>query len=219
MWAKIQRPFTLAATLIGISIGMTSTVSASNYDRVDRIAVRIQKRSQDLIKETAQYRYTPVYGQLVQESRLLRDTAIHIHDVTHFEGNLFQLKRDITQIDQTFCNLDLLLKSIEIEAGRRHSRIDVNTRRARNLLNQIEREIHNLSDELIKISKLAYKPRPQSYRKPVPKPVVKSKAYSSYKKPYNNGKYVAKNVKPYKANRPSPGFSIGGGSTRIRIGF
>ena len=226
MLAKFSRPFTIAATLIGISFGIASTASANNhYDRVDRIAVRVQKRAQQLLDESDRYRYTPVYGQMVQNARLLRDTAIHIHDVTHFEGNLYQLKRDVALVDQAYCSLDLLLEKIEYEAARSYSKINVNPRRARNLLNQIKREVHYLSDELISIGKLAYKPRPQVNRYPVPKPVVKFNTYSSRYKPYSGSRKTSGYAtKPYKvnrgqSNRTALGISIGGGSTRIRIGF
>ena len=219
MLARLSRPFTIAATLISIAFGTGSDAFGNNYDRIDRIAVRIQKRSQQLIEESSRYRYTPAFGQMASEARLLRDTAIHIHDVTHSEGNLRQLKRDVALIDQAFYSLDLLVKNLEVEAARGYSRSNVNPRRARNLLNQIERETHNLSKELAEISRLAYKPRPQTYRKPV------SNAYGGYNVPYSNGRsYSPRNTVPYKVNRNSYdrtalGFSIGGGSSRLWIGF
>ena len=145
--------------------------------------------------------------------------------MTHYEGNLYQLKRDVALIDQAYCSLDLLLKQIERDVARGYSRIDVNPRRARNLLKQIEREVNNLSNELVSIKKLAYKPAPQTYRQPVPKPVTKHKGYNSNYRPYNGSRnYSVKNTTPYKVNR-SPydrtalSFSIGGGSTQFRIGF
>lgn len=229
MLANSLRSFTFATTLLSISFGLSSVASASHYDRIDRLAVRIQKNSQRLLEETSNYRRVPEYRGLVQDTCLLRDTAIHIHDVTHFEGNLRQLKRDVALIDQTTHHLQGLVRHIEKQSSYGYGHTKVNTHRARNLLKQIERDVHSLSDELAKIGKLAYQPKPQTYYRATPKPVKSFttngnsyKPYSSSYKPYQSGRSYG--ASPYKANRSNYnrstlGFSIGGGSSRITIGF
>ena len=222
MLANSLRSFTFATTLLSISFGLSSIVSAGNYDRIDRLAVRIQKNSQRLLEETTNYRRVPEYRGLVQDTCLLRDTAIHIHDVTHFEGNLRQLKRDVALIDQTTHHLKGLVGHIDAQSSHGYGHTKVNTRRAKNLLKQIDRDVDSLSDELAKVSKLAYKPKPQTYYKATPTPVTKVKTYSNSYKPYQSARNYG--ASPHKAdrnsfNRTALGFSIGRGSTRITIGL
>jgi len=229
MLVNSLRSLSFTITLLSISFGLSSIATAGNYDRIDRVAVRIQKNSQRLLEETTSYRRLPEYRGLVQDTCLLRDTALHIHDVTHFEGNLRQLKQDVALIDQTAYHLKGLIGHIEAQSSYGYGYTNVNTRRARNLLKQIERDVDSLSDELTKITKLVYQPKPQTYYRPTPKPVAKVKTYNSNYKPYSNSYKPYQSGRSYGAspygsnrndyNRTAFGFSIGGGSTKIRIGF
>ena len=84
---------TLTLTMIAGLGALTPQASADIYDHIDNLAVRIQRKARQLTQETVHYRHTPRYRQLVAETEGLYRAASHIHDVTHFEGNLYHLER------------------------------------------------------------------------------------------------------------------------------
>lgn len=240
MFANFQPTTAFAATLLSITLSLSSTASANHHDHIDRVALRIQKRSQQLLEETSHYRQVPGYRQLVNHSRMLRDTAVHIHDVTHFEGNIAHLKRDVAVIDQSFHQLEDLFCHIEAEVERGRCHLDVNTNRFRRRLKQLEREIHHLADDLAKICAVPHTVQQTSYRQPLPAPSpvrnygnnnnlyqggihsgFHGGGHNAYRSSRHQGFHGVNQPNVYRnANaRTARGFSIGGGSTRIWIGF
>ena len=240
MFTNIQPLSAFAATLLGITFGFGSAASANHYDHIDRVAVRVQKNAQRLLDETKNYRGAPGYHQLVNQTRLVRDTAIHIHDVTHFEGNIPHLKRDVAMIDRSFHQLEDLFCHIEAEIERGRCHLDVNTNRFRRKMKQLEREIHHLGDDLAKICAVPQTVQRQPYRYEAP-PVAAVQSfrtnYNGYQGGVQSGLYGPSHRR-YHGNRnhgyrgadydrshrsdfaqAGRGFSIGGGSTRIWIGF
>lgn len=225
MFANFHPSIVCAATMLSITLGLSSNVSANHHDHIDRVALRIQKKAQRLLEETTHYRHTPQYRHLVHDARLLRDTAIHIHDVTHFEGNIPHLKRDVAMIDQTFHHLEGLFDHIELEAAHGHGHIHGNTRHVKNLLKQIGRDIHHLRDDLAKICEVPHSVQRQPYRT-TPTFQSFSNGYNEYRGRSHNGYHNNRhhginqhNVYRNPNARTARGFSIGGGSTRIWIGF
>ncbi len=240
MFTKQSTSMTFTAALLSAALGFSSAASANHHDHIDRVALRVQKRAQQLLEETRHYRRAPGYHQLVRQTRLVRDTAIHIHDVTHFEGNVPHLRHDVALIDRSFHQLEGLFCHIEeeIECGRCH--VDVNTNRFRRRMKQLEREIHHLADGLAKICAA-----PHAAYRPVNRYSISSAThvppFVNNFSAYQNGFYNEFNRSPrvdYHRSRSSGfhginqpdfyrsasarnarGFSIGGGSTRIWIGY
>ncbi len=215
-----------AALSITFAGGFTSTASADVYNHLDRVALRILKKSERLVKETEHYRNTPQYRHLLSDAREMCKLATHIHEVTHFEGNLRQLQRDVYQLDQVFHHVEGLFDQIERQAAYGIGHIRGNTRHVKNLLNQIEREIDCLHDDIAKIRRTnafaapvyqAYRPSPYGYG-------FSLNDASRYHRGSGSGcssnrsrhGYDRYGVAPYHTAR---GLSIGGGSSRIWIGF
>ena len=152
-------------TIFTLAIGalFASQASADVYDRIDRYAVKIERKTQALLTETVHYRHTPQYRQLVQCTQELSRLAIHIHDVTHFEGNLLRLRADLRGLETEFKLLESLFDQIEYSASHGYGKIKGNTAHVKSLLNSIERSICDISDcvETLVAPRVAYK-------KPVP---------------------------------------------------
>ena len=240
MFTNIQPITAFAATLMSITLGFGSTASANHHDHIDRVAVRVQKNAQRLLEETKHYRDAPGYRQLVHQTRQLRDAAIHIHDVTHFEGHTPHLRRDVALIDQSFHQLEDLFYHIEAEVQRGRCHLDVNTNRFKRKMKQLEREIHNLGDDLAKICAVPQVVQRPPYRYEAPRATAVQtfgRNYNVHQGGFQTGQYVPSN-RNYHDNRyqghrgadyhdrhrsnvarTARGISIGGGSTRIWIGF
>jgi hypothetical protein len=241
MFANISSLSAFTATLLSLAIGTSSVASANHHDHIDRVAVRVQKNAQRLLEETRHYRNAPGYHQLVAQTRLVRDTAIHIHDVTHFEGNVPQLRRDVAMIDRSFHQLEDLFCHIEAEIERGRCHLNVNTNRFRRKMKQLEREIHHLGDDLAKICAA---PRHSAQRQTVryaPPIAVDARSfanpYSRVQGGFQSGLYGQSHRSHHSSryhdyrganydhsyhnnfDRTALGFSIGGGSSRIWIGF
>ena len=226
MFANLKPTTAFAATLLSITLGFGSTASANHYDHIDRVAVRVQKNAQRLLDETKNYRRAPGFHQLVNQTRLVRDTAIHIHDVTHFEGNIPHLKRDVAMIDRSFHQLEELFCYIEAEVERGRCHLDVNTNRFRRKMIQLEREIHHLGDDLAKICEVPHVVARASYAEPIPQYAGDYRSYhnsdhSNFYSGRHQGFHGGNKYNRYQNpnNRTARGISIGGGSTRLWIGF
>jgi len=254
--SKLVSIFTLA--IIGL---VSAQANADYYDHIDRSALEIRSKTRLLLSETVHYRHTPQYSQLVACTNELNRLATHIHDVTHFEGNLLRLKTDLRDLEYEFCQLEDLFDEVEIRAARGYGQIKGRTAHVKELLNAIEDCIDLIQVDVYELTRLALRaevrpvvvtrtvavarpsypapsvcapPRPVVKTTPVfvptPRPSVsitlntRSSANRGFDywgkaptriKGYGNGKAKGGG---YGVNRNS-GFSIGGGSSQIRIRF
>ena len=170
-------------TIFTLAIGtlFASQANANVYDRIDRYAVKIEKKTQALLSETIHYRHTPQYRQLVQCTQEISRLATHIHDVTHFEGNLLRLRADLRGLETEFQLLEGLFDQIEYSASRGYGKIKGNTAHVKSLLNSIERSICDISDcvETLVAPRVAYKKPVPVYKQPVYKQPVVCLLYTS----------------------------------------
>lgn len=210
---------TACAFLIAMT-AITSNANADLCDDIDRHAIKIQVKTRMLIQETVHYRHTPNYRRLVAETNRLYQLATHIHEVTHFEGNLVHLEADLRDLDRSFHRLEDLFDSTECESSRGYGRVRGSTRHVKQLLNMIEDCIHHMQDDVAQLRRAALR----RTRRPVYPPSFGRPPYGG--PVYGRPVYTPPSTCP-SANRgvryPSygqgVGFSIGGGSSRIEFRF
>lgn len=167
---KLISVFTIAIVTM-----VASQAKADIYDHIDLYALKIQLKTRMLLNETVHYRHTPEYGKLVACTNQLSKTAKHIHDVSHFEGNLIHLREDLQILDQEFHALEGLFDQIERRAsyGRRH--ILGNTAHVKELLDCIENSIHNIQDDVDEL--LEATACPNSVSRPAYTPTITRSIY------------------------------------------
>ena len=146
----MTRPITKLVTIFSLAIVtlFASQAKADEYDHIDRYAVKIQNKARVLLNETVHYRHTAQYGHLVASTNELYRLATHIHDVTHFEGNLAHLRSDLRELDREFHALEGLFDRIEHSAAYGRGHIHGNTAHVKRLLNSIEDSIHHIQDDV-----------------------------------------------------------------------
>lgn len=177
MTRQFTNLFTVARMLIamiGTGFG-PATADANVYSHIDRLAVRIDNRAEQIVRETRHYVRTPEYAYLVADAQAMCRLASHIHEVSHFEGNLFHLQSDVAELDAQFHHLDSLITSIEHNAAYGSGQLSGCTKRMRRLLNLIETDIHHMQSDLnsllrpvpVVVSRPAFVPQPV-YVRPVP---------------------------------------------------
>ncbi len=230
----------LAVTVMAL---MSSQANADEYGHIDQLAVEIQAKTRLLLQESIHYRHTPQYGYIVNDARELYKTASHIHDVTHFEGNLTHLAIDLAALNRQFHHLEEVFDQAEYEDAQGARRIQSNTAHVKQLLNaiedcicQIQADVDRLQTPVVVVSRPVYK-RPV-YKAPVYRaPVYKAPVYKApvSKRPvYKKPNYTPVNRRPvYSGNKKQggkgqkrgnqrygrSGITIGGGSSKIHIRF
>lgn len=135
----------LTLAIVGL---VSAQANADQYDHIDRYALKIQNKTRILLSETVHYRHTPQYSQLVACTNELNRLATHIHDVTHFEGNLTHLRSDLRELDHEFHALEDLFDRVEVGASRGYGHIYGRTAHVKDLLNSIEDCIHHIQDDV-----------------------------------------------------------------------
>ena len=234
--SKITLAF--AFTFVAFAFVLSSPANGDEFDRIDNMAQKIQKKSRLLIKETVHYRHTPQYHQLFDATNHLYDAATHVHQVAHFENNLDHLQSDLADLDRYFDQLEDLFQATEDSASRGRGQVHGNTGYARSLLRSIERSIDSMRRDVRKAqSKIVSKPRDVYYA-----PVKPQHHHNSHARQiHNNHRYLSQtNVRPrvvtpaivqprvvpqyrsaYPQQRRAGGFSlsIGGGSSRLHFNF
>lgn len=179
---------------------------ADIYQHIDSLAIKIRNNARQITRETVHYRHTPEYAVMVADSKRLYRLAQHIHDVTHFEGNLVHLTNDLNQLGHAFRHLENLFDRVERNAALGIGHIHCNTAHVRRLLDCIDDDIHQMRRDVAKLRRLVA--RSQAYYSPRPPTRL----------PYNGAGidtrgcgYGGRNrVAPNSPGRSQFGFSIGG---------
>ncbi|MEL7497152.1 MAG: hypothetical protein AAFN77_06040 [Planctomycetota bacterium] len=222
---KLVTKITTFCSFLVASIAMTATASADTYDHIDRMAVDIQTKARLLIRETVHYRSTPQYRQLVAETSKLYRLAAHIHDVTHFEGNLVHLEADLRDLDRCFHRLEALFDYTEASNGVGCSQVRGNTAHVKRLLNRVEDCIHHMQDDVAQLRRFAYRQVARPVTQPHYRPNLNRGIYTPNRGIYNQRGYsqgTCPSSRGYgNTGRVGSGvgFSIGGGSSRIEFRF
>ena len=236
--------FTMLAMMLTVS-ALATQAKSDIYDHVDELALKIQRQTRSLLRETVHYRYTPEYRKIVSCTNELNRLATHIHDVSHFEGNLFHLKSDLRALDAEFHDLEALFDQVELNASRGYGTVIGCTAHVKRLLDSIEDSIHCLQDdveELTRPIRVVRRPVTPIYvpTRPVYAPTRPVYAPSrtiefSYNRNigYGNGNRGHGHSRGHGkghdrghghdrgrgCDRGGSGFSIGGGSSQIHIRF
>lgn len=160
----------VSALTIAIVTLFASQANADIYNHIDRSALTIQEKTKVLMNETIHYRHTPEYGKLVVCTNKLRKAAKHIHEVTHFKGNLVNLCADLQILNHEFQLLAGFFDDIERRASYGQRRIAGNTAHVKELLDCMEDAIQLVQldvDQLLAA-------RPTTVRRPVYVPPTKT---------------------------------------------
>ena len=205
--------FASVFTLLVIS-AFTVQVNADEYHHIDQLAVRIQRTAQRLLRETVHYRHTPQHRHLVADTNEMFRLATHVHEVTHFEGNLTHLQNDVDKLDRQFHHLEGVFDRIEHNAAYGGGHVHGNTAHVRRLLDSMEDSIHHMSIDLQEIRNRTVVTRPVCTLTPR-KPVYGGIKGGHGSSGYGHGGYG----RGYGSHDSGFGFSFGGGSSRISFRF
>ncbi len=202
-----------------VSIAFTTHVRADEYNHIDQLAVKIQRTARKLLRETVHFRHTPEYWHLVNDTNEMYRLATHVHEVTHFEGNLAHLQCDVDELDRQFHHVEQLLDRIDHDALYGGGHIHGNTSHVKRMLISIEESIHHMRSDLQSIRDQAAVSR--SVRtQPVPGPVHGGIYESHGRSRYGHGGSGSTvSSGGYGSRIGGFGFSFGGGSSRINIRF
>jgi hypothetical protein len=206
---QLIKSITAVLTLV-VATSFATQVNADEYRHIDQLAQKIQRYSKQLKNEVRHYRHTPEYNHLVNDVNNVYRLATHIHDVTHFEGNLFHLQSDLAELDREFHHLESVFDRIEHNAAYGNGHVHGSTAHVKRLLNNIEDSIHHITVD-VQILRA-----PRVFHQPVYRPVYRQPVYQqptcrvpTYNRPSHGGH----------GGHGGIGFSIGGGSSKIHIRF
>jgi hypothetical protein len=216
-------------TLLVIT-AFTAQVNADEYHHIDQLARKIQRQTKQLKNEVRHYRHTPEYDHLVHDTNEIYRLASHIHDVTHFEGNLVHLEADLRDLDREFHHLERAFDRVEHNAAYGYGRVSGNTKHVKRLLESIEDSIHHISLDVQTLRTPVVVSRPVYTRPVYTRPVYTSPVYRPvYTEPSCNR---SANRPPSRGHgsrghghqdrygsRGGSGFAIGGGSSKIHFRF
>ena len=202
-------------TLLVVS-AFSVQVNADEYHHIDQLAVKIQRTAKRLLRESVHYRHTPEYRHLVADANEMLRLATHVHEVTHFEGNLTHLQNDVDELDSQFHHLEGVFDRIEHAAAFDHGHIHGNTVHVKRLLSSMEDSIHHMSTDLQEIRRRMRVAPPVCTLRPL-RP-VSGGAYGGYGRS-GHGYGTSGHRGSYGSNPGGFGFSFGGGSSRINIRF
>ena len=220
----------LAVAYTALTFVFSPSVNGDEFDRIDRMAQKIQKKSLLLIKETDDYRHTPHHAALIDATTHLYDAASHVHEVAHFSNNLNHLQSDLADLDRYFDQLEGLFHATEDSVSRGRGHIHGGTGYARGLLRSIEVSIDSMRRDVRKLQSKIVSKHHQVYRAPAPA------AYNGHVGHGHNSRrhdqvlpsrvVVQPRAVPqyrpaYPQQRRAGGFSlsIGGGSSRLHFNF
>ena len=200
-------------------VGVAAQANADIWVHVDKQAADIERATKALRKEVDHYRYTRFYGKLIGATAKLKGKAINVHNIARHSHSVKSLTNSVKYLDSAFHDVEDLFDRAEYYAANGDGRIGGNTAHVKRLLNQIEACIHNLQDDVRKLTRV----QKAHYRAPAP-----VKKYTAYNNGYSRNRsaysgYGKSNYNPgynrgYGGSR-GVGISIGGGSSRINFRF
>ena len=216
----------IASTLLAL-LG-TTQASANDYLRLKNDALTIERKANQMARETKHYRATPQYAQLVCDVDQFISLSQHITDLVANGGSIGRIEAYVNELDATFLHVEGLFDAIEYNAANGIGVKRGNTAHVKRHLNVVEDCILRMQED---VAILKIRARRTAVRRPV---VAKRPAVTNRQPTYYNGRYNGAGRTPSRAysvpTRPAPkynsprgsgrgGVSIGGGSSRIYIRF
>ena len=229
---RLYRSVTACLAFLLVTFAIAGTSNADTYDHIDRMAIDIQRKARLLMRETVHYRNTPNYRQLLVETNKLYQLASHIHNVTHFAGQLRHLESDLRDLNRCFQRLERLFDATEYQAQYGHGRVRGCTAHVKQLLNAVEDCILNMQDDVATLRRLVrhnYRQRP-TFQNVIPPAYTVPPTFSAYQRlgyttnrvgfPTNSCPSSRNSLNQrYSRSANGIGFSIGGGNSRIDFRF
>ncbi len=140
---------TLIAAVAVIALGVSAeTVSANEYNHINRMAVKIRNQTRTLLRETEHYRYTANYRHLVGDSAALRQLAEQTREIARAEGCLDTLAGYVVEMHETFHHLEDLFDNTELLAAHCHGSVKGHTAHVKRLLESIDECICHMQDDI-----------------------------------------------------------------------
>ena len=216
----------IASTLLAL-LG-TTQASANDYLRLKNDALTIERKANQMARETKHYRATPQYAQLVCDVDQFISLSQNITDLVANGGSIGRIEAYVNKLDATFLHVEGLFDAIEYNAANGIGVKRGNTAHVKRHLNVVEDCILRMQED---VAILKIRARRTAVRRPV---VAKRPAVTNRQPTYYNGRYNGAGRTPSRAysvpTRPAPkynsprgsgrgGVSIGGGSSRIYIRF
>jgi len=227
-------------------VGVASQANADIWGHIDRQANDIERATKLLRSEVDHYRHTRYFGQLIGATARLKGQAIHVHNIADHSQCPKALKIAVRELDRAFHDAEDLFDRVEHNAAYGDGCVKGNTAHVKRLLNNIEDCIHNLRDDLARLTRVQTRTRVDVYRPPVEvirTQVPRHPAYninrgyggyggygSGYSRPAYGGRSI--NIQSYDRGRSyyghgynrsargsGFGISIGGGSSRFTFNF
>ncbi len=204
-------PTKIVAAISLFFTALTGSSSASTYQHIDQLALKIDREAKRVVSESRHYRHTPEYKHLVSDAHELSTLADHMHDVAHHHGSLAHLESDLAELDSKFHHLESVFDRVEWRAAHGYGHVHGNTSHVKGLLNSIEDCIHHLQDDL------------RSLRTPIDlvQPIVVQRP-SIHTSPHLGGFGYGSGRSGHNAYQHGShgrGITIGGGSSRFTFRF
>ncbi len=217
----------LTKTFVAFSLaitGLSATSYADTYDHIDQLALRIAQQSHQLVDESRHYRHTSEYPHLVSDARDMARLADHMHEVAHHHGSVAHLAADLANLDAKFHHLESLFAQIERRARCGYGHIHGNTAHVQSLLHSLEDNLHHLQDDVRLLRQPIHTVQPVVVARPgyypYPTPVPHSSYWGGYNSPPQHGRFDhPRGHDDHRQRSSRRGITIGGGSSRITIGF
>lgn len=216
-------------------VGVASQANADIWGHIDRQANDIERATKLLRKEVDHYRHTRYFGQLIGATARLKGQAIHVHNIADHSQCPKALKIAVRELDRAFHDAENLFDRAEQSAAFGDGCVKGHTAHVKQLLNRIEDCIHNLQDDLNRLTRArsarhrvdVYRPPVNVYRPPVTRPAynINRGHRDGLYRPAYGGRNL--DVFTYDVDRGCGrtargsgfGISIGGGSSRITFNF
>ena len=135
-------------------VGVASQANADIWGHIDRQANDIERATKNLRTEVDHYRHTRYYGQLIGATARLKGQAIRVHAIADHSQCPKALKLAVRDLDRAFHDAEDLFDRVEHGAAYGDGYIRGNTSHVKLQLNAIADCIHNLQDDLIRLTRV-----------------------------------------------------------------
>lgn len=150
---------TIAAFTLFIT-SLSASAFANTYQHIDQLALSIDQKAKQIVRETRHYRHTSEYQHLVADALEMSQLADHLHEVAHHHGSVAHMESDLARLDSKFHHLESVFDRIERRAAHGHGHVHGNTSHVKWLLNSIEDSIHHLQEDVRSLRTPIHSARP-----------------------------------------------------------
>ncbi len=136
----------LATVALACVTFTTTSANADTYHHVDRLAVKMQSQTRELISEfSLHYRHKSGYSHLRNDAIQLYRVAAHVHSVAHQSGNVHHLRDDLQKADRLFHHMERVLAHTDRSFG---GHMHGAAHHVFELMHDIEMNLHHLKRDI-----------------------------------------------------------------------